>query len=176
VLLAADPVSTAVTEHDAPVRNWFNLRAGATSDSAHPEVCLEVSPIERLAIEGCGTGSGFLHHAPDPEIAHFRGKWRLASWKTELGWVEPRVSAGFAELQVGEDAPGFFFNGTGPTGVETSGPEAGASVRALYPLPKGFELVGELGLSVGYFEHAPVLVRPMSRVQPSLSFTLGVGF
>ncbi|MFY0576584.1 hypothetical protein ACN28S_21605 [Cystobacter fuscus] len=35
-----------------------------------------------LSIEGCGTGAGFLHHNPEPEIAHFRSWLKLASWKT----------------------------------------------------------------------------------------------
>jgi hypothetical protein len=77
---------------------------------------------------------------------------------------------------VGEDASGFHFNGTGPTGVETAGPEVGASLRALLPVYSGVELVGELGLNMAYFRHAPELLRPQAEWQPGASLSVGLGF
>ena len=105
-----------------------------------------------------------------------RDKASLTSWRTRFGWFQPRLSAGFAELQVGEDSSGFDFGGSGPTGVETAGPEAGASIRALLPISSGFEFVGELGFSAAYFSAAPQLIKPQARFQPSASLTFGVGF
>jgi hypothetical protein len=139
-------------------------------------LCLELSPLEVLSVEGCGTGSGFLHQDPDPEIAHFRSWLRLTSWETGLGWLQPRLGAGFAELQVGEDSSGFHFSGVGPTGVETSGPEVSASLRLLLPVTASVELVGELGLNLAYFHFAPRLVRPQSPLQPGAHLSVGVGF
>jgi hypothetical protein len=148
----ADPAAVAVSAPELPARNYANMRIGPSSSSSRPQLCLEVSPIDLIGLEACGTGSGFLHKDPAPEIAHFRTKVKLATWKTEIGWVQPRIGLGFAELQIGEDASGFDFGGTGPTGVETAGPELGA------------------------FSHAPRLLNPQPALQPSVSFTLGFGF
>ncbi|HYI00149.1 hypothetical protein [Hyalangium sp.] len=175
-LAGAEPVGTAEATRDEPPRNYGNLRIGGSLSSRRPTVCLELSPTDMLGVEGCGTGSGFLHHDPEPAITHFRANLKLASWKTGRFWLQPRVSAGFAELQVGEDSSGFHFTGTGPTGVETAGPELGASLRALMPVSSGVELVGELGVSTAWLQHAPQLVRPQSSWQPSASLTFGIGF
>jgi hypothetical protein len=173
---AEEPPGVQDTAQSAPPHNHGNLRIGASSSGRHPVVCLELSPLEFLSVEGCGTGSGFLHHAPEPEIAHFGAWLKLASWKTEIGWLQPRLGAGFAELQVGEDGGGFHFSGVGPTGVETAGPEAGASLRLLVPLVGGTELIGEMGVGAAWFQHAPRLVVPQSSFQPSARLTLGFGF
>jgi hypothetical protein len=173
---AQEPATTVEATRDTPPRNYGNLRIGASTSSRRPTLCLELSPVDLLGVEACGNGSGFLHHEAEPELAHFRAHFKLTSWKTPLGWLQPRLSAGFAELQVGEDGSGFDFTGTGPTGVETAGPEVGASLRALFPVGLGVELVGELGLSAAYFRYAPELLRPQATLQPNASFTLGVGF
>lgn len=173
---AQEAVATAEATQQSVPRNYGNLRIGASTSGRRATLCLELSPHELLSVEACGTGSGFLHQEPEPEVAHFRTHFRLTSWKTPLGWLQPRLSAGFAELQVGEDGSGFHFTGTGPGGVETAGPEVGASLRALLPVAAGFELVGELGVSAAYFHHAPALLRPQEALQPSASLTFGVGF
>ncbi len=137
---------------------------------------MEVAPAPQVGIEACGTGAGFLHHDPEPEIAHFRANWRLASLRSALGWLSPGLSFGFAELQIGEDGSGFDFSGSGDTGVETAGPEAGASLRSLTPVYGGFELISEVRVGLAYFPHAGELARPQAQVQPTGSFTLGFGF
>lgn len=171
----AQPISI-FKETGKSQRNWANMRIGASSGSVRPEICLEISPIALLSAEACGTGSGFLHKDPAPEIAHFRTKTTLMSWETPIGSLQPRFLAGFAELQVGEDTSGFYFTSTGPTGVETSGPELGLSMRCLTSLAVGIELVTELQFNTALFVHAPKLVRPMSELQPTLSVSVGVGF
>lgn len=171
----AQPLSLFKEVGKSP-RQWANLRIGASSGSVRPELCLEVSPIALLSAEACGTGSGFLHKDPAPEIAHFRAKATLMSWETPIGALQPRLLAGFAELQVGEDSPGFYFTSTGPTGVETSGPELGLSLRCLTSIAVGIELVTELQANTALFVHAPRLVRPMSALQPTLSVSVGLGF
>lgn len=180
VALMAAPASAQQVgvrdEPEPPTRDYINLRAGASTSSRRPEICMEVSPIERMAIEACGTGSGFLHRDPEPEIAHFRAKLNLDGWGTRVGFLHPQLFVGFAELQIGEDDEGFHFAGVGPRGVETAGPEVGAGFRALYPVGAGFELVGSLNLSLSYFAHAGGLVLPRAPLQPALSFTLGAGF
>ncbi|MFY0572067.1 hypothetical protein ACN28E_50695 [Archangium lansingense] len=173
---AEEVAATAESARDVAPRNYGNLRIGASTSSSRPTLCLELSPIELLSVEACGNGSGFLHHEEEPELAHFRAHFMLASWKTPLGWLQPRLGAGFAELQLGADGSGFHFDGTGPSGLETAGPEVVASLRALLPVSAGFELVGELGFGAAYLHHAPRLLQPQSAFQPTASFTLGIGF
>ena len=174
-LAGAQPTSLFKEQGRAP-RHYGNLRIGAASSSARPELCLELSPIELLSVVACGTGSGFLHKDPAPEIAHFRANVKLMSWETPVGFLQPRVGLGFAELQVGEDSPGFYFASTGPTGVETAGPEVNLSLRCLTPLVVGLELVSELNFNAALFVHAPQLVRAHSVLQPSFSVSVGLGF
>lgn len=175
--LRADP---GVDAEIAAPRTWLSLRGGfgnvpVDAVGARPQVCAEVSPLAFLSIEGCGTGAGFLFE-PAPEIAHFRAKLRLTSWRTELGWLEPQLAAGFAELQVGDDASGFDFLGTGPTGVETAGPEVGASLRWVTPLGADFELLADAVVSMAWFAHAPELTTSMSPLQPSATVSVGIGW
>ncbi len=173
---AEEPLGVDDTARNVAPRNYGNLRIGASSSSRRPALCLELSPLEMLSIEGCGTGSGFLHQDLEPEIAHFRSWLKLTSWMTALGWLQPRLGVGFAEMQVGEDGSGFHFSGVGATGVETAGPEVGASLRLLFPVVGGVELVGEVGMSAAWFHYAPQLVVPQSSFQPSANLSLGVGF
>jgi hypothetical protein len=168
-----------------PPAHWANLRAGGSSGSENgrPELCLELAPLTGLSnrvlaamsVEACGTGSGILHHDPDPETVSFRVKWQVGSWRRWGAWFQPQLGAGFAEVQIGEDTPGFYFSSAGPDGVETAGPEAGVHLRVLFPIGR-FELVGELHLSAAYFEHAPELARPLARFQPELGASVGFGF
>ncbi|WP_164007446.1 hypothetical protein [Pyxidicoccus trucidator] len=160
-------------------RNFGNLRVGGSTANGNgrPELCLELSPVSFLSVEGCGTGSGFLHGDPEPEVAHFRAKLRLLSIDKE-GWgtLQPFFAAGLAEAQVGEDDPGFQLNGTDARRVSTTGPELGVGLRFLRPLASGFELVGDFNLGMAWLPHAPELVKPGDTWLPSASLSFGVGF
>ena len=174
VLLLADSAVSV----DAP-RTYANMRIGSSSSDpeGRPSVCLELAPLAFLSIEGCGTGSGFLHHSAQPELAHFRSKIALGTFRNERAWFRPQLTVGFAEYQVAEDSPGFHFSGTGPEGVETAGPEVGASLKMLVPVRAGFEVVGDLGFGVAYLKHAPKLAREATDpLVFSAGATLGVGF
>jgi hypothetical protein len=167
----------ARVEEPSSPRNYGNMRVGGSTANANgrPELCLELAPVSFLSFEGCGTGSGFLHHDTSAEVAHFRSKLRVTSFETSWGSFQPLVAAGFAELQVGEDTPGFDFSGTDRQ-VATAGPELGLGLRYLRPLSSGFELVGDLSLGAAYFSHAPELVAPRNTWVPSASLTFGIGF
>lgn len=164
-------------ETEAAPRNYGNLRVGASSASRNgrPEICAEVSPHRLLSIEGCGTGAGFLHQDPEPELARFRAKLQLPSWQAGSAWLRPSVGLGFAELQIDEDSPGFQFQGTG-AGVSTAGPEVSAGLQALLPTTGPWELIGALSVGAAWLPHAPELVIPQSTFQPSVSVSLGIGF
>lgn len=177
VAASANPFRVEGQAPPGPPRNYGNLRAGTSTgnQNGRAELCLELAPLDFLSVEGCGTGSGFLHRDPDPEVAHFRLKLRLASFPTSWGWLQLHAAGGFAELQIDEDEAGFDFGGTGARGVETAGPEAGASIRALVPAGR-FELILELTASAAWLVHAPELVRPERAFQPSVGFSVGAGF
>lgn len=160
-------------------RDYINLRVGGSTANANrrPELCLEISPVAFLSVEGCGTGSGFLHGDPEPEVAHFRAKLRLVSFDSEKwGTLQPFLAGGMAEAQVGEDDPGFQFSGTDARHVSTAGPELGAGLRYLRPLTSGLELVGDFNLGMAWLPHGPELVKPQDTWLPSASLTFGVGF
>jgi hypothetical protein len=165
-------------EPPASTRNYGNLRIGASTANGNgrPELCLELAPVSFLSVEGCGTGSGVLHQDPAPEVAHFRGKLRLANFETKWGSLQPLVAAGFAELQVGQDDPGFQFTGTDPRAVSTAGPEVGLGLRYLRPLASGFELVGDLNLGMAWLPHAQQLSQPSNTWLPSATLSIGLGF
>ncbi len=168
----------AQAEADRP-RSWVSFRVGGAAGpelGGRSEMCLEVSPLAYLSVEGCGNGSGLWHREDAPEVAHFRVKVRVASVRQGQVVLEPQLGLGFAELQLGEDAPGFHFGSTDPTGVETSGLEGTAALRALVPLSSTFEAVAVLSCSLAYLPHAPDLVRPLSSLQPTLGLSIGVGF
>jgi hypothetical protein len=177
-LPAAVQPSLAQAVDDRP-RDYVNFRVGATAVGelgGRAEMCLEVSPLPFLSVEGCGNGSGLLHGEDAPEVAHFRAKVRLASLRRGSLWIEPQLGAGFAELQLGRDAPGFHFSGTDPDGLETSGFEGTAAVRTILPLSPSWDAIAVVSFSVAYLPHAPQLARPLAPVQPSLAVSVGVGF
>lgn len=177
-LLFAAPVQTEATAQpspEAPPRNFINLRVGASSASRRVELCGEAG-YWRLSIEACGTGAELLHREASSELVHFRLKFLLAQVKTLLGWLEGRVSAGFTEMQVGQDDDGFAFTGTNAARTSTSGPSVGTSLRLLVPVWNGFELLAELSASLSYHAFAPQLLPAQSVWQPAIGLSVGAGF
>jgi len=172
----ADAAVANAKKREAPPRNYVNLGLGGSTGTRGLVICAEVAPLSILAVSACGSGAGFLNDQTAPEVAHFRANVTLMSWQVQSVWLQPRLQVGFAELQVGEDAGGFDFVGTGSTGMSTAGLEGGAALRGLMPIYGGVELVGELSLGLAYFSHAPELLRPQSAWQPSATMTVGVGF
>lgn len=168
-----------VVATDQELRTYVNIRAGAvaaqTSSGRHPEICLEASPWAPLSLESCGTGSGFIHDDPAPEMAHFRAHFKLADWTTGKTHLRPRVGAGMAELQTGKDAPGFRFSDAGG-GISTAGPEALGSLQVVHPAGGGFELVAEAHVGGAYLAHAPELTPKFNAAQPFGGMTVGIGF
>lgn len=176
VAAAEAPPADKISSAQEPPRTFVDFRLGATSTETWTQVCAAGYPLEMFALEACGNGSGFLHREPAPEIAHFRGKVRLLQQALGPVYLEPWLGLGFAELQVAADEPGFDFFGTGPTDVETAGAEVGGALRAVLPLGAGFEVSGNVDLSVAYFPSAPALARPMNPWQPTLSADVGIGW
>jgi hypothetical protein len=167
-----------LTTEDSPRRNYGNFRIGGSTgtQNGRPDMCLELSPVDRIAIEGCGTGSGLLHHDPEREMGHYAVKVRLTRWNQGSSWFSPRLSVGFTELQIGADDAGFNFSGTSANGMETSGAEVGASVQGVIGVSAGWEIVMELRATLAYLPYAQDLVRPMDVWEPGLGLSFGLGF
>src|SRR5688572_19744999 len=116
-LLALDPSSAAAedktkrddAELETAPRSYVNLRAGVSSGdrNGRPHICGEVAPLAWLSVEGCGTGAGLWHDDGGQEMSHYRVNARLTSLRLGKGaapWLEPRIGAGFSELQIAPDA------------------------------------------------------------------------
>jgi hypothetical protein len=129
-----------------------------------------------IGLEACGTGAGIWHDSRGAELAHFRLELSPVSFPLAGGYLVPQVGAGFAELQVAADEPGFRFSGAGAGDVETAGPEVSLSLKGQYPLAYGFEAVAEMNAGAAYLPDAPALVGSYAAVQPFAMVTLGVGF
>lgn len=173
---AGEPPAAAA-DRPAP-RNHGNLRVGVSAPSLNgrPALCLDVAPLAWLSVEACGTGSGFLHHDADPELAHFRAWLGVGGWRTRFGWLEPRVGAGFAELQEGEDDPGFQFGGVSANRLATAGPELAAAARLLIAAGGGWEWIVELSVAAAWLGYAPDLYAPKSSFQPAAGVSFGFGW
>lgn len=182
--LTAMMISTPALAQDAGIRdrdttedrNYANFRLGATTSTERSEMCLEVSPHARFGIQACGTGATWFHNDSAPQFMHIRASFRVLSMRTPIGYLQPRVGLGIAELQVGEDSAGLYFTSTGPDGVETSGPEAAVGLRLLTPIWRGFELVTDVDAFGAYLPHAPELKVRQDKFQPGLNLSVGFGF
>lgn len=161
----------------APISHRINLRAGlASSDTVgRPAICLEVVAIWQVSVEGCGTGSGILHDDVGRQIAHFRANIPITTTTRWGGRFALRGGLGFAELEIGDDKPGFDF-GEADTPASVAGPDAGLSVQWLRPVGAGIELVANASGGVAWFAGAEDLVVPQRELQPYVAFELGVGW
>lgn len=185
LLCAAGPVLAQATDDGGDDRaerlsdkkNWFNLRAGMSNADSNdrPVYCLEVSVYWGLSVEGCGTGAGILH-SDGGELAHFRAKWSVIERKTGAGKVRAQLGAGFAELQLGDDEPGFVFGDPAAGSDSAAGPEGSMALQLLTHIGEGFELVTSATAGVARVPGADQLSVPQSETQLFASFEIGIGF
>ncbi len=186
LLIAAPGAARGQHAHDAtprgeappPVANRLNLRVGgaSTDHNGVPTLCLEVTVVARATVEACGTGSGILHTQPGGEMAHFRAEWRLLQVAAAAGTGQVQLGAGFAELEVGDDRPGFQFGSPGADQASIAGPEAALSVGWMRGVGRGFDVIANATVGAAYFDGAPELAVPRERWQPFASIEVGVGW
>jgi hypothetical protein len=169
---------TPGAEAPPPVANRLNLRVGgaSTDHNGVPTLCLEITVVARATVEACGTGSGILHGEPGGEMAHFRAEWRLLQVAAGAGTGQVQLGAGFAELEVGDDRPGFQFGSPGADQAAVAGPEAALSVGWMRGVGRGFDLIANATVGAAYFDGAPELAVPRERWQPFASIEVGVGW
>ena len=140
-----------------------------------PYLCGQVYIKERLSIEGCGNGSGFLHQRNVPDTSHFRARYSLYEknisdfqWNLDIG-------LGFVEYQIAEDQIGFTFGEAIPGQVETSGPEGMFSLSGKLWFWENSYINTDLSFGGAYVVGAPVVLQSTT-VQYFGSFTVGFGF
>lgn len=175
----ADEATEPGTREVAATPNRVNVRLGGatTDDTGRPTICVDVRLVAGLGVETCGTGQGVIHDELGSEMAHFRATYTVLERVTPRGVGRLRAGAGFAELQVGLDHPGFRFGA--PDAVDrgsVAGPEAAVQGQWLVPLAGGVEAVVSLTAGVAAFANADELVVAKDRVQPFASFEVGVGW
>jgi hypothetical protein len=155
----------------------LNFRAGLASDQLQrPAMCLEVA-LWSASIEGCGTGSGFLYDAAGRDLAHFRMNVPVTRYSAWGGSAALRAGLGFAELEVGEDRPGFQFGDPAPAERgAVAGPDAAMSFQWTRPVGRGFELVGTATAGLAWFASADRLIVPQAHFQPYVSAEIGFGW
>lgn len=158
----------------------FDLRVGVDRmDQSHPYICGELSPLGWLSVEGCGTGSGFLHQGNEPDMAHFRTRIRTVGLDKGRTEVDLLVGAGFAEVQRTADRPGFKFGkATEPEPIEAAGPEASVAAKSRVWLDNGGRtyLSGDLSAGAAVIPGAPEVIGRGGPVVPFAALTVGLGF
>ena len=154
------------------------MRVGAeTVDLLHPYVCAEVYPLAFLSLEACGNGAGFLHQGTSGDMAHFRLRGTVLSKHWERFSADLLFSAGFAEIQRGEDEPGFLFGkAKSPDQIEGAGPEFSISVKGQYWFDKRAFLVADLNAGAASIPSAPIVMQRGSPVIPYAGLSVGLGF
>lgn len=170
------------TYKPAPVAGHpvFDLRVGVDRiDQQHPYLCGEISPLGWLSIEGCGTGNGFLHHGDEPDMAHFRTRFRTVGIDKGRAELDLLVGAGFAEVQRTADEHGFKFGkATEPDPIEAAGPEASVGLKSRMWLDNGGKtyLSGDLTGGAAVIPAAPDVLGRGTPVVPFAGLTVGLGF
>lgn len=161
----------------APPAHRLNLRIGLASSDAvgRPTVCAEVVVLRGTSFESCGTGSGIWHNEAGRQMMHVRLNIPVRRDALAGGWSSVRIGAGFAELEVGPDRPGFDF-GEADQPNSNAGPDASASMQWLKPLGGGVELVATGTVGVAWFQGAPELRVPQAEAQPYAAFEIGAGW
>ena len=162
----------------------INLRIGIdTSDlqvetgnkNILPYLCGQVYFKERLSMEGCGNGSGFLHQRNVPDTSHFRVRYTIHEHHVSDKRLGLDFGLGFVEYQLGEDELGFTFGEAIQGQMETSGPEVMCSAFGKWWVFEHSYINTDLSLGSAYVVGAPVVLqrRPF---QYFGSFTIGIGF
>ena len=161
-----------------------NLRIGIDTSNSQTEVedkgplpylCGQVFLKERISLEGCGNGSGFLHQRDVPDTSHFRVRYTIYEHQKSNQQLGFDLGLGFVEYQIGEDELGFTFGEATQGQVETSGPEVMFSIFGKWWIFEKSYVNTDLSFGGAYVVGAPVVLQS-SPLQYFGSFTVGIGF
>lgn len=165
-----------------PLAGWpvLELRGGsqAVAGSGNAMICAEIGPWRYLAVEGCGSGAGFLYEAGQPnEMVHFRLEGSVPLWADRRLELLLQPGFGFAEIERGGDAPGFRF---GPARSEDqregAGPEASLGMKLRVWPHERFHATAELNAGAAWIRSAPVVLDRGSPWVPFAIGSMGLGF
>ncbi len=170
----------AFVPHPVAGHPVFEMRVGVDRiDTEHPVVCGEITPLPWLSVEGCGTGSGFLHQGTEPEMAHFRTRGRLWGIDHKRSELDLLVGAGFAEIQVDKDEGGFKFGkAKDPDPIEAAGAEASIGTKGRFWVDKGGKtyISGDINVGAAFIPAAPEVMGGGKKVLPFAAMSVGFGF
>ena len=132
--------------------------------------------MRRFSAEACGNGSGVLHQADGPDVAHFR--LRAAPLIQESGRLRSMmmVGVGFTEVQSTADTPGFKFGSANEGQVEAAGPEVSIGYKGRYWVTRKNHVAVDVVAGTAYVPGAPEGMGWASPVVPFVSLTTGMGF
>jgi hypothetical protein len=179
---AEDPVSAAaatVTQRNLLGFSVLEIRGGlsAFARGGGAQLCAEVGIWRYAAIEACGSGAGFLNDGRAREMVHFRAEGTipvLLRDRVEL-WAQPGV--GIAEIEDGEDHPGFRFGpATSSDQQEGAGVEGAIGLKVRLWPHRRFFISGEFTLGAGWIPSAGVVLGLPTPWVPFLGWTTGLGF
>jgi hypothetical protein len=170
--------STAILPRPVAGHAVFDMRVGFGTVGAaeHPYVCAEVTPVARLSVEMCGNGSGFLHRADVPDLAHFRVRGTVLQHHQGRTHIDGVVGAGLAEVQRTADSPGFRLRDDGAQAIEAAGPEISLSAKGRYWTSRKTYLIGDVNVGAAYIPGAPSVVQRGTAAFPFAMVTGGFGF
>ncbi len=185
VAVADEPPPHAVRARTAfaprPFAGWavLELRGGiqGVASDSNPMLCLEVGVWRYLAVEACGSGAGFLYPRDVSEMVHFRVEGTVPVYDRGRIQLAVQPGLGFAELENGEDAPGFLFGRARSADQrEGAGPEASASLKARVWPHERMYVTTEVTGGAAWIPSAPVVVGQGGVVVPFVTATVGLGF
>jgi hypothetical protein len=140
-------------------------------------ICGELPMGGRWSFVTCGSGSGVLYQptADVIDLTHFRTTY---SW-SPAGAVSVGSGVGMAEVQRGQDDPGFVFDlGRQPRAVEASGPEVAVEVE--WSPDTSYGAISQVSVAwdagVAWIPGAPLVVPGASETVPFTTFSLNGRF
>lgn len=167
--------------HSRPLvgRPLLELRGGLDSIGRGrvPQICGEVHVLPFLALDACGTGATWFHQQAADEMSHYRVEGTVPLLSDGRGEVLLQPGLGFAEVQAGNDAPGFRFEtDAAPAANEAAGPEASLSVKGRLWLHEKVYGIAEANAGLAHIPAAPAVMGRGAPNVPSATLTLGLGF
>ena len=166
-------------EKDEVPAQVFGFSAGASQsrEALTFTVAVETLFVGPFSAQISGSGRGLFldKRDPVPELTHYRARLRLAYAPLGRLWLVPIVQVGMTELRAGTQGAGYL-PGRGSSSQRALGPGAGVALQILWPLGRGFELVGDIHLEAAWIPGAGDLLLPQAELQPALGATIGIGF
>lgn len=176
---AAPTAARTFLPHPVAGHEIFEMRGGvaATSGGSGGTICAEATPHRYVSIEACGNGGGFLYPEAGDDLMHVRAEGNVPLLRTGRAGLTLQAGVGFAELQRGEDAPGFRFGAAdSPDQRDGAGADGSLSLKARLWATPGVYTSFELNGGAAWIPAAPVILGRGGPLVPYTQATVGLGF